>query len=78
MAQKVLTALIQKQMVILGPGVAIGKARKVPAITVADDGAVSKISGNADEAIQKLVEEYVSLSGEITRSIFKSLVSTMK
>jgi len=76
-AQKVLSALIQKQMVILGPSVALGRARKVKSLTVADDGNVTGISGDADTSIKQLVDEYVALSGEISRNIFNSLVSNL-
>ena len=36
--KKLLTQVIQKQMVILGPGITLSKARNVKGLTVSDDG----------------------------------------
>ena len=41
--QSLLTDLIKKQMVMLGPGVAIAKARKISGLAVADDGQVADL-----------------------------------
>lgn len=72
--KKVLTGLVQKQMLILGPNVAVGRARKVAGLTVADDGAVTGIQGDPDAVLKALVDEYVSLSGAITNTIVQSLI----
>ena len=44
--EKMLTDLIQKQMVVLGPNIALDKARKITGLTVADDGTVSNVQGD--------------------------------
>lgn len=77
--KSMLTEIIQKQIVILGPQIAVLKARNVPGMTVSDDGVVTGISGSEQVALQKLIDEYVSLSGEIVKnavdSIFKKYPS---
>lgn len=74
-----LTDIIQKQVVILGPQIAVLKARNVAGITVSDDGHVTEVSGQEQIVLQKLIDEYVALSGEIVRnavdSIFKKYPS---
>jgi hypothetical protein len=71
--QNIITEIIKKQSVILGPQIAILKARSVPGLKVADDGTVSDVEGNGSEILQQLIEEYVSLSGEIVKNTVNSV-----
>lgn len=71
--KSMLSEIIQKQIVILGPQIAVLKARNVPGITVSDDGMVTEVSGSEQETLQKLIDEYVSLSGEIVRNAVNSI-----
>lgn len=73
--QKLLTEVIKKQMVILGPDITLAKARNVQGLTVADDGSVTSLSGNPQELIQKLVEQFVELSGMIVKKTMEPLLS---
>lgn len=68
-----MTEVIQKQAVILGPEIAILKARGVPGLTVADDGKVTDIQGETQETLQKLVDQYVELSGLIVKNALGSI-----
>lgn len=68
-----LTEIIKKQAVILGPEIAILKARGVPELTVEKDGKVIDISGDFDVATRKLVDEYVALSGQIVKTALSSV-----
>ena len=61
------------QIVILGPQIAVLKARNVPGITISDDGVVTDVSGSEQDTLQKLIDEYVSLSGEIVRNAVNSI-----
>lgn len=65
--------IIQKQSVILGPDIAILKARSIKGISIDDNGKVTEISGNADEIIQELVDAFVALSGQIVKSALSSV-----
>lgn len=63
--EKLLTEIIKKQMVILGPFIALYKARKVKGLTVADDGTVLQARGHPPDIIKDLIDQYVQLSGQI-------------
>ena len=71
--KQMLTEIIQKQVVILGPQIAVLKARNVPGMTVSDDGKVTDISGQEQVILQKLIDEYVALSGEIVKNAVNSI-----
>lgn len=62
------TDIIAKQAVILGPDIAIMKARSVVGLTVADDGTVTDIKGDGKEAVRQLIDAYVNLSGMIVKN----------
>lgn len=72
--QDLLTDLVKKQMIMLGPGVAVSKARKVSALTVGDDGQVTAIAGDPQSALNQLVGEYMNLSGQIAQATLASLL----
>lgn len=72
--QALLTDLVKKQMVMLGPGVALSHARRVTALIVADDGQVTAVSGDPQAALSELVAVYMNLSGQIAQATLKSLL----
>ena len=72
--QNLLSDLVKKQMVMLGPAVAISNARKIGSITVSDDGSVMAISGDPQTALQQLATEYMNLSGQIAQATLASLL----
>ena len=71
--KSMLTEIIQKQVVILGPQIAVLKARNVPGLQVNDSGMVTEVSGSEQVVLQKLIDEYVSLSGEIAKNAVNSI-----
>ena len=71
--KQMLTEIIQKQIVILGPQIAVLKARNVAGLKVSDVGEVEQISGNETMVLQKLIDEYVALSGEIVKNAVNSV-----
>jgi hypothetical protein len=73
--KKLLTEVIQKQMVILGPSIALAKARNVKGLTVGDDGTVVNIEGQPQELIQGLIDQFVQLSGLIVKKTMEPLLS---
>lgn len=68
-----LSEIIAKQSVILGPEISVLKARNVPGITVSDNGVVTEISGDYRQILEKLVDEYVALSGMIVKNALSSI-----
>ena len=69
-----LSDLVKKQMVMLGPSVAISKARKVGSLTVTDGGDVAAVAGDAQAALSELVQEYMALSGQIAQTTLATLL----
>jgi len=72
--KRVITEVIQKQMVILGPDIALLKARNVGGISVGGDGIVTNLDGDPSVLLQKLIDEYVSLSGLIVKKAMEPLL----
>lgn len=70
---ELLTEIIKKQAVILGPEIAILKARNVSELVVDKDGKVTDVVGDPDAATKKLVDEYVALSGQIVKTALNSV-----
>lgn len=72
--KKMLTDLIQKQMVVLGPNIALDKARKVPGVTLSDDGTVQTVVGDPQMILKGVANEYMTLSGQIAQMTLNSLL----
>lgn len=72
--KKMLTDLVQKQMVVLGPNIALDKARKVPGLKVSDDGTVMDIAADPQMVLKGVANEYMQLSGQIAQMTLNSLV----
>ena len=71
--KNLLSEIVAKQSIILGPYIAVLKARNVPELSVADDGKITDVRGNPHDALQKLVDEYVSLAGQIVKNALGSV-----
>lgn len=68
--KKLIEEIVMKQMDILGPEIAIRKAGNVPGLTLSDKGQVTRFDeGQAEVVLQKLVDEYIALSGAIVKNI---------
>jgi hypothetical protein len=63
-----MSEIIAKQAIILGPNMAILKARGVEGLVVDNKGNASDIKGDAGLTLQKLVEGYVELSGTAAKT----------
>ena len=72
--KKMLTDLIQKQMVVLGPNIALDKARKVQGLKIADDGTVLEVAGDQQMVLKGVANEYMALSGQIAQMTLNSLL----
>lgn len=73
--KQLLTDVIKKQIIVLGPDITLAKARNVPGLTVADDGTVTNISGDPKEVTQKLIEQFMELSGLIVKKTMEPLLA---
>lgn len=61
--------ILAKQAVILGQDIVILKAKNVVGLNLTSEGKVESIDGNPEEVLQKLVDEYIALSGQIVKNI---------
>ncbi len=71
---KMLTDLIQKQMLVLGPNIALDKARKITGLSVSDDGRVLSIAGDSQTILRGVANEYMALSGQIAKMTLDTLL----
>lgn len=58
--------LIKKQMVMLGPNLVLSRARKIEGLKVLDDGTVAEIKGSPQKAFSELSDSFAELSGHLT------------
>lgn len=72
--QRMLTDLIQKQMLVLGPKIALDKAKKVSGLVVAEDGRVLSVSGDPQLVLKGVANEYMALSGQIAKMTLDTLL----
>lgn len=61
--------IIEKQKVILGPDLVMLKAKNVKGLTLNGQGQVESLDGEPQEILQKLIDEYIALSGQIVKNI---------
>lgn len=64
----VMAEIIAKQSIILGPDMAIMRAKKVSGIEVSEKGEVTEITGDPADALRRLIDTYVELSGQIVKN----------
>jgi len=69
----IMSEIIAKQAVILGPEIAVLKARNVSGVTIDDKGKVTDITEDSAESLQALISEYIALSGEIVKNVMKPI-----
>lgn len=71
--QALITDIIAKEAVILGPQIAILKAKNVANLITDNDGKVIDINGDPAEVLQQLIDEYVELAGQIVKNALGSI-----
>lgn len=64
----VMSEIIAKQSVILGPDMAIMRAKKIEGVEVSEKGEIIGVTGDPAEALKRLIDSYVELSGQIVRN----------
>ncbi|MBX4205404.1 MAG: hypothetical protein KW788_04470 [Candidatus Doudnabacteria bacterium] len=67
--ESIINDIITKQTLILGPDIVKVKAANVPGLELDANGKVTAIKGDPQEVLQKLVDEYIGLSGLIVKNI---------
>ncbi len=69
----IISEIIARQSIILGPDIAILKARSVVGLIVNNEGVVTDIKGDGNIILQQLVNTYVELSGMIVKNALGSI-----
>jgi len=70
----IVTEIIDRISVVYGQDIAILKAYNVSELVINDQGKITNIKGEPVAAIQKLINEYVELSGVIVKNILKPIL----
>ena len=73
--KSILSEVIKKQIVILGPDITLIKARNVKGLTVSDDGTVTEMIGEPQTITQNLIDQFVQLSGLIVKKTMEPLLN---
>lgn len=73
--KELITELIKKQIVILGPFITLAKVRNVKGLTVDDEGNVMSMSDRPQEVIRGLIDQFVQLSGLIVKKTMEPLLA---
>lgn len=74
--REVISEVIRKQMIILGPGITLSRARNVKGLKIDDSGKVLELSGPPQELIQGLINQFVQLSGLIVQKTMEPILAS--
>ncbi len=68
--KKLIEEIVGKQVEILGPDIALRKAKNIPGLELDETGRVLRLDeSNSQNILQKLVDGYIALSGAIVKNI---------
>ncbi len=73
--EDLMTAIVKKQISVIGSERAIFFARKVPQIDVSDDGTVR--NGGSKAALSVVCQQYMSVASGVARMLMKSAVAPL-
>ncbi|PIR96756.1 MAG: hypothetical protein COT91_05005 [Candidatus Doudnabacteria bacterium CG10_big_fil_rev_8_21_14_0_10_41_10] len=66
-----ISEIVKKQILILGPDVALLKAGSISGLKLDKEGGVVNMSGEQQDILQQLVDQYIELSGQIVKNVLK-------
>src|SRR5579859_6365060 len=66
--------IIQKQITIFGPVIALMKLRQIPDLNIDDDGTISNLPPDPRTIIKPLIDQFSSLSPSIVKKTMKPLI----
>lgn len=67
--------IIRRQIIVLGPDIAVIIAKKVEGLAFSSEGKVTDYDGDPQELLQSLINGYVNLSGMIVRKTIEPLLA---
>lgn len=72
--QQTLTTILQKQMVIFGPSLALEKARMIPGMTISEDGTVTSVTRKPELIAKELKERFSELSPFVVKKTIEPML----
>lgn len=73
-SKRVLSEVIKRQMAILGPDITLAKVKNVAGLEIDSAGNVINVSGDTQEVLQNLINQFVELSGLIVKKTMESVI----
>jgi len=70
-----MTAIVKKQISLIGSDRALLFARKVPRVDVNDDGTVT--SGGSKDALSALCQQYMTVASGVAKMLMKSAIAPL-
>lgn len=70
------TAVIKKQIEILGADITLARVRNVPGIKVDQEGNVISVEGQTQFLLEQLTNQFVELSGLIIKKTMESILAS--
>jgi hypothetical protein len=74
--KQLFSQLIKKQMLVLGPDITLAKVKNVIGLTVDVNGDVLKMEGDPQQMLQRLINQFVELSGMIVKKTMESILTS--
>lgn len=72
--EDLMTAIVKKQISIIGSERAVYFARKVPRIAVDDDG---NVTGGGKDSLSTLCQQYMSVASGVAKMLMKSAIAPL-
>lgn len=76
--KEILTQVIKKQMIALGPDITIAKVKSIPGVVVSDDGTVTEIAGEPKQITKELEEAFTELTGSLVKKTMEPLTEFLE
>lgn len=73
--KKLFSELIKKQMLVLGPDITLARVKNVAGVEVSSTGDVTNITGDPQQLLQALINQFVELSGLIVKKTMESILT---
>ena len=66
---KLISEIVKNQIDILGPDMAVRKAKSIAGLVINEKGEVESLDGDPQQILQQLVDQYIALSGAIVKNV---------
>ncbi len=76
--KEILTQVIKKQMIAIGPDITIAKVKSIPGVVISDDGTVTEIAGEPKQITKELEEAFTELTGSLVKKTMEPLTEFLE